>query len=81
MSSEIHKYNETVLEKNQNLSYGEVINFPNEKKIINLKHIEINTNNFWKISDKSNNDQLKAVIGICFMFASLILMGLYSNLS
>ena len=32
MSSEIHKYNETVLEKNQNLFYGEVINFPNEKK-------------------------------------------------
>ena len=52
-----------------------------KKKITNYKHIEINTNNFWKISDKSNNDQLKAVIGICFMFASLILMGLYSNLS
>tara|TARA_B100001093_G_scaffold424622_1_gene417862 strand:- start:63 stop:308 length:246 start_codon:yes stop_codon:yes gene_type:complete len=81
MSSEVHKYKEKVLEKNQNLFYGEVINFPNEKKASDLKHLKINTNNFWEINDKSNNDQLKAVIGICFMFGSLVLMGLYSNLS
>ena len=36
--------------------------------------------NFWKISDKSNQDQLKAVTGICFMIGSLIIMGLYSGL-
>ena len=34
---------------------------------------------FWKINDISNNDQLKAVVGICFMFGALIVMGLYSN--
>ena len=27
----------------------------------------------------SNNDQLSAVVGICFMFGALILMGLYSS--
>jgi len=81
MSSEVHEYKETVLEKNQNLFYAEVINFPNDKKIPNIEHINPNTDGFWKISDKSNIDQLKAVIGICFMFGSLILMGLYSNLS
>jgi hypothetical protein len=34
---------------------------------------------FWKINDTSNNDQLSAVVGVCFMFGALILMGLYSN--
>jgi len=34
---------------------------------------------FWKINDTSNNDQLRAVVGICFMFGALIVMGLYSN--
>ena len=34
----------------------------------------------WKIGDRSNIDQLKAVTGICFMLGALILMGLYSNL-
>ena len=36
--------------------------------------------NFWEINDDSNEDQLKAVAGICFMFGALIIMGLYSNL-
>ena len=34
----------------------------------------------YKITDKSNDDQLKAVTGICLMLGALIVMGLYSNL-
>ena len=47
------------------------------------KHLEFSdakSNKFWEIGDKSNNDQLKAVTGICFMLGALIVMGLYSNL-
>ena len=74
MSSEVHKYIEDRLEKNANLFNAEVINFPNDVKISKVK-----IDSFWKISDISNNDQLKAVVGICFMFGVLILMGLYSS--
>ena len=80
MSSEIHKYIETSLEKNQNLFNAEVISFPNDKKLDNSKDIKINSEYFWKINDKSNEDQLRALIGICFMFGALTLLGLYSNL-
>ena len=80
MSSEIHKYIETSIEKKQNLFKAEVISFPNEKNNLNFESLEINRNNFWKISDKSNEDQLRAITGICFMFGVLILLGLYSNL-
>ena len=80
MSSEIHKYIETSIEKKQNLFEAEVISFPNEKKNNKFKSIEINSGSFWKISDKSNEDQLRAITGICFMFGVLILLGLYSNL-
>jgi len=80
MSSEIRKYSEPTSEKKGNLFTAEVLNFPNDKKSNISKEIEINIMNFWKISDKSNEDQLKAVIGICFMFGVLTLMGLYSNL-
>ena len=80
MSSEVHKYEETNLNKNNNLFYAEVINFPNDKKASNFKYEQINNDSFWKISDKSNNDQFKAVTSICFMFGVLTLMGLYSNL-
>ena len=38
------------------------------------------TDAVYKINDKSNDDQLRAVVGICFMFGTLILLGLYSNL-
>ena len=80
MSSEVHKYIEKALEKNQNLFDAEVINFPNDKKLDDLKNLTINSNNYWRINDESNDDQLKAVVGICFMFGTLILLGLYSNL-
>ena len=80
MSSEIHKYIETSIEKKQNLFRAEVISFPNEKRDNKLESLEINGSSFWQISDKSNEDQLKAITGICFMFGVLILLGLYSNL-
>ena len=80
MSSEIHKYIETSLEKKQNLFNASVINFPSEKKL-NKTHIyNIDTRDFWNIGDESNKDQYKAVTGICFMIGSLIIMGLYSSL-
>ena len=80
MSSEIHKHIEKALDKKENLFNARVINFPNEVKINNSNNSKSKDNNFWRISDKSNNDQLKAVIGVCFMFGTLIVMALYSTL-
>ena len=80
MSSEIHKYIETSLEKKQNLFNASVINFPNDKKLDKTQILNTNASNFWKIDDKSNKDQLKAVTGICFMLGALTIIGLYSNL-
>ena len=81
MSSEVHKYIETALEKKEKLFKAEVLNFPKDKKNEVIKDLKIKSENeFWKINDESNDDQLKAVIGICYMFGALILMGLYSNL-
>ena len=79
MSSEVHKYIEDRLEKNANLFNAEVINFPNDAKMDSVKISKTKIDKFWKINDISNNDQLKAVVGICFMFGALIVMGLYSN--
>ena len=80
MSSEIHNYIETALDKQDALFNAEVINFPKEKSLPNIQLKELNSQNVWKINDGSNDDQLKAVAGICFMFGALIIMGLYSNL-
>tara|TARA_B100001989_G_scaffold246095_1_gene216606 strand:+ start:134 stop:382 length:249 start_codon:yes stop_codon:yes gene_type:complete len=80
MSSEIHKYIETSLEKKQNLFNASVINFPSDKKLNKTDIFNINTANFWNIGDESNKDQLKAVTGICFMLGVLTIIGLYSNL-
>ena len=76
MSAELHKYIEKAIDKNNNLLNSEIINFPNDKN----KTSKFNSHDFWKINDKSNQDQLKAVTGICFMIGSLIIMGLYSGL-
>jgi hypothetical protein len=81
MSSEIHKYIETAIDKKTNLFNAEVINFPQDQNIKDDKKLRFQNQNFWEISDESNADQLKAIIGICFMFSTLILLGLYSNLS
>ena len=80
MSSEIHKYIETSLEKKQNLFNASVINFPSDKKLNKKDIFNINTDNFWNIGDETNKDQLKAVTGICFMLGVLTIIGLYSNL-
>ena len=80
MSSEIHKLFEKSLEKNQNLFDAEVINFPKDKKIENPKDFQIKAEEIWNISDKSNDDQRKAIMGFCFMVGILIITGLYSNL-
>tara|TARA_X000000368_G_scaffold65712_1_gene46957 strand:+ start:744 stop:989 length:246 start_codon:yes stop_codon:yes gene_type:complete len=81
MSSEVHKYIEEALNKNKNLFNARVINFPSDKSIDEREDIKTKNNIIWKISDKSNDDQLKAVIGICFMIGILLIIGLYSNLS
>ena len=84
MSLEVHKYIETSLEKKENLLNAKVINFPNEKSPTKNQNLELASSVIWKLHDKSNayddGDQLKAVIGICFMLSVLILLGLYSNL-
>ena len=79
MSSEVHKYIEKSLNKNENLFNAKVINFPNDKNFDETQNLKTNTYSVWKISDESNDDQLKAVIGLCFMFGALIVIGLYSN--
>ena len=81
MGSEIHNYIETALDKQDALFNAEVINFPKEKNLPNIQLKKLDSQNVWKINDESNNDQLKAVAGICFMFGALIVMGLYSNLT
>ena len=80
MSSEVHKYIEKALDKNQNLFDAEVINFPKDKKIDNTKDYKIKIEDVWSISDKSNDDQRKAIMGFCFVVGVLIVTGLYSNL-
>ena len=81
MSSEFQKYTESTFKKEQNLLNAEVISFPSDNKIVNSKNMSLNTLKFWKINDKSNEDQFRAIIGICFIFAALFLVGLYSSLS
>ena len=81
MSSEVHKYIEEALEKNQNLFDAEVINFPKDKKIDNKKDFNTKTEGIWNIRDESNDDQRKAVLGFCFIVGVLIITGLYSNLT
>ena len=83
MSSEVHKYIETALKNKEDLLNAEVINFPFEKEQINSKNIKSDNFKFWKLYDKNykneDGDQLRAVLGICFMFGTLALIGLYSS--
>ena len=80
MSSEIHKHIETSLKKDLKSFNADVISFPINKNINKSKDLKNETFKYWNIRDKSNEDQLSAVIGICFMFTALILIGLYSNI-
>ena len=79
MSLKVHKYIETALEKKKNLFNAEVLDFHKEKKIKVSNEFQFQNINIWKIKDKSNSDQLRAVTGICFMLVSLIVIGIYSN--
>ena len=79
MSSEVHKYIEIALEKKKNLFNTEVLDFPKDKKNKVSKEFQFHDINVWKIKDKSNSDQLRAVTGICFTIISLIVIGMYSN--
>ena len=80
MSSELQKFIETSINKREKLLNAEVISFPSDTKTENQTKLDTH----WKLYDKSNaqetGDQLKAVIGICFMFSVLLLLGLYSSL-
>ena len=80
MSSEIQKYIETALDKQDVLFNAKVINFPKETNVNNVELKKLDNQNVWKINDETNVDQLKAVIGICFMLGALLIMGLYSTL-
>ena len=80
MSSELHKYIETALEKKQRLFNSEVVNFPNKKRNIS-ENLNLKRNDHWSINDNTDDDQLKAVTGICFMFGVLFLIGLFANLN
>ncbi|MDB2500054.1 hypothetical protein N9X01_00765 [Candidatus Pelagibacter bacterium] len=80
MSSEIHKNIKSFSEKQKVLFDADVINFSKGKNYNKNILNKFDNQNIWKLNDESNNDQLKAVIGICFMLGSLFLMGLYSNL-
>ena len=80
MSSELQKILDLPIEENRNLSNGRVLSFPNEQKTNKHEKIVTTTGSFWKINDKSNEDQLRAVVGVCYMLGALILIGLYSNL-
>ena len=80
MSAEIHKYIENALDKQDVLFNAEVTNHLKEKNLYKSELKKLDNQNVWKINDESNYDQLKTVIGICFMLGSLIVMGLYSSL-
>tara|TARA_Y100001935_G_scaffold124475_1_gene103351 strand:- start:1217 stop:1453 length:237 start_codon:yes stop_codon:yes gene_type:complete len=75
MSSEVHKYIENALDSKTKLLKAEIINFPQQKETNNFK--------IWKLYDELNDnedkDQLKTVIGICFVFSTLTILGFYSN--
>ena len=79
MSSELHKYIENAIEKKANLFNAEVLDFPVDKKII--KNLELDKKDYWKINEQANNDQFKAVTGICFMLGFLLVIGLFANLT
>ena len=52
---------------------AEVLNFPKDKSPENRNILEMEKNYIWTLYDKNNanedDDQLRAVTGICFMFA------------
>ena len=80
MNLEVHKHIEERLVKSKTLLNAKVLDFPKNKNLDRSSNSKIINDNLWNINDKSNDDQLKAVVGVCFIFGALVLMGLYSNL-
>jgi hypothetical protein len=81
MSRELHKYIENAIEKKENLFNAEVLSFPKDKKIKVSNNIKLDKEDYWKINDNSNNDQLKAITGICLLFGFLLILGIFANLT
>ena len=81
MSSELNKYIEDAIKKKENLFNAEVLSFPKDNKIKLSKNFKLKKNSHWDINDSSNNDQQKAITGICLMFGFLLIMGLFANLN
>ena len=77
MSSEVHKYIEKAIDSKKSLLKAEILSFPNDEE---KKNFRSNDLDHWKINEESNDDQFKAVTGICVMFVILVIMGLYSNI-
>ena len=80
MSSELHKYIEKAIDKKENLLKAKILKFPKEKNQNYASDLKKKKTDHWKISDKSNTDQLKAITGFCFTVGILTVVGLYSNL-
>ena len=55
-----------------------------EKSLNNFSTTKINNEGYWRLYNKDNpgddGDQVKAVLGICFTFAVLLILGTYSCL-
>ena len=78
------KYSKKDLRRKEKIYNAEVINFPKDKNSGYSVNLDAKNLCTWKLYDKINakedDDQLRAVTGICFMFVVLIVLGLYSNL-
>ena len=55
-----------------------------EKSLNNFSTTKINNEGYWRLYNRDNpnedGDQVKAVSGICFTFATLFVLGTYSCL-
>ena len=93
-SSKKTKISRGIFQKTQNISRGRlksqkfrksVFSKSNDSvNIVDSKNTEVIDHDIWKLYDRSDanedGDQLKAVIGICSLFGTLFVMGLYANL-
>ena len=47
--------------------------------LFSFHYVWINRIEIIKLNDNEDKDQLKTVIGICFVFSTLTILGFYSN--
>tara|TARA_B100000989_G_scaffold293289_1_gene270445 strand:+ start:1564 stop:1809 length:246 start_codon:yes stop_codon:yes gene_type:complete len=80
MSLEQKKILQNYIENKKYLVSAEVISLEKNKNFNKSKDLSLNAIDHWNISHETNEDQYKAITGICFMFGALLVMGLYSNL-